>query len=319
MTSGVPLVDTKKCKSVESEASQDTGPRSYRFGPFALRKRATMAEFDWKTTVNAARLNTSVEHVKTILRKRIRASELTPRAHHAIALMFNAAADQQHAKARRSALLQHTRQSKEAVADLPTRSLGVLNKRLVEAQDRSEWRSFDSEVFAALTEDLISTTPSLRPRCKAMRVYEILREPLPSPFANAPRTPKSDLIDLWESIPSSTRSAVEAAIRNARPQRSLVKFLQELVQRLQAHWPQKKRMPAHTRQYAQRICKIWDDLGIHVGATDQYEVDGPFQRCCQAALRAFDDHWSITRGQVVYLQKSAAHMHRKRLKSRNIS
>ncbi len=326
----------KKRTSVESDepnAPRDIGPRSYHFTPFVLRKRATIAEFDWKTPANAARLNASVNDIKSILKKRLRSSKFAPQAREAIALTLNAAAEQQHAMARRDALLQRSQQSKrhldrlvqrlkrltKAVADLPSRSLGVLNKRLVEAQDRPEWRHFDSEVFAALTKDLSDTTLSLRPQCKAMRVHNILRKPLPSRFATAPQTPRSDLVDLWESIPSSTRSAVEEEIRNARPQRSLVKFLRELARHLQAHRPKSKRMPAYTRQYVQRVCKIWDDLGIHVRATKKYDAQGPFQRCCQAALRAFGDHWSIPRGQVLYVRKSAAHMRRKSLRSKSIS
>jgi hypothetical protein len=193
------------------------------------------------------------------------------------------------------------------ISALPPTAIGRLNRASL--RNRSEF--FDSETFAELIELVGREVQDLKPKRRADDVHATIFEP-----SNiVVRTSPSEIIDGWNMLPPATRSNVEAAVRAARPTKSVTELLSRLIALLHEHVPAQRsgRPPMLTGRLVRRVAAAWAAQGLRVGrATDQHGVSQPsvFQQFCNAALAAVGDPTTISDQDVRNLKRDLAGRHK---------
>ena len=285
--------------------------------PYVLRIRLRGSDFDFGSDPQTAASFTKCmnEMRRILLKKRIPAIA----ADRAILKTLEATVDFQLADLRYRSLktmeaqsldtlerlILSLRQLLDAIAQLPPTPKGELNKRVSPILRQA---TFDSEVFIEIVETITAALPELAPRRLADNVYSIIHPEL----ADGPRSP---IIDLWEAMPATTRVKVEAVMQQTKPSRSLVQWLNQLVDLLGRSCPTTGRVGAPrsmTRVFVLRTAAIWRSLGLNVGLAYDFllhpaaggeigrggRVESSFQRYCRAALTAFGDPTEISARQI---------------------
>jgi hypothetical protein len=167
------------------------------------------------------------EMMKILTRKKIRHDV----AQRAVAQTLDIAADHQLEVLRRRQNLQDLARSqrdltrlikqfehlKMAISKCSTVTKGKLNKIVA----NGDWRIFDTETFNELVGVITEGVSESSPACKSQKVITAINEKVRSgshpAIAKITRTAPSALIELWETIPSETRTQVEACLQNWVP------------------------------------------------------------------------------------------------------
>jgi hypothetical protein len=208
-------------------------------------------------------------------------------------------------------LIDTLRKLRDAIARLPPRSKGELNRQITEVLCQP---IFDTEVFIDLIEALAAALPKLSPERHAKSALAIID-------SEPKEGRRSPVIDMWETMSATTRVSVEGLIEPTTST-SLVPWLGRLVDLLHRERPTRKPgVPrAITRVFVSRVAAIWRTLGLNPGlaynfflypATDEEigrggRTESRFQRYCHAALAAFGDLTEISARQVQQVRKSGA-------------
>jgi hypothetical protein len=161
---------------------------------------------------------------------------------------------------------------------------------------------FDTEIFIELIDCLAVCLPQLSPKKLANDALLLLQAEI-SPEANSP------IVDLWEAIPSETRSRVERELESQLPMSGVallclipgLLYSHRLTLRLGA--------PASPEsEFVREFDRIWRSLGLTSGR--QYDAAGgaghkssPFQRFGNAALAAVGNDSRISDRQVDNLKR----------------
>jgi hypothetical protein len=198
---------------------------------------------------------------------------------------------------------------REAVSKLEQRSRGKLNKITV----NQCWKNFDTEAFAGIVQDMIEILPTLAPAriandARSAIIEGILPKSYDRDVREIKRRGRPALVELWETIPASTRIQTEKFVRRLPPDTSVIAFFRQLEAGAAALVPRPKdgRSPARVKVFARGVAKIWARLGLHVGrAYDgvwSTERDSPVQSFCGHALAAVGDQSRVSRRQVCNIQ-----------------
>ena len=285
--------------------------------PYVLRLRLRGSDFDFGSDPKtAASFTKCINEMRSILLKKRHVSAVV--ADQAILKSLEAAVDFQLAHLRYRSLktmeaqsldtldrlILTLRQLSDAVAQLPPTPKGELNKGASAILRRG---TFDSEVFIEIIETITAILPELAPRRRADHVSSIIHPEL----TDGRRAP---IIDLWETMPATTRVSVEDLMQQTKPPTSLVHWLNGLVDLLDLARPTGRVGAPHstTRAFVSRMAAIWRSLGLNVGlaynfflhpATDNKigrggRVESSFQRYCRAALTAFGDPTKVSARQI---------------------
>jgi hypothetical protein len=194
-----------------------------------------------------------------------------------------------------------------AVSKLPRLAKCELDKITAE----QDWQDFDTEMFTELIHALMQALSkfqfsSASDARAAMNEARLPGSKHPRVMA-IDRTARPAILDLWDTIPATTRVQVEAHLRRLSRGKSALQFLRHLKTGLVKFNPRSKkgRLPAITRVFAHQIAGIWIGLGLRVGraATD---YDSVFQRFCRHTLAAVGEHSGVSRRQVRNLQNKIA-------------
>jgi hypothetical protein len=187
----------------------------------------------------------------------------------------------------------------EALSKLPPLSRGKLNERAAAVLGQEV---LDTEVFIELIETITESLKGLSPKRRADDVLSII---------SGEGGRRSPLIDLWETIPATTRIVVEQEVQWwKRPPPSAVEGLKRIVNLLERSRPTPKKgpPPSLNRVFARRMESIWRHLGLEPGL--QYNtysgrhVESAFRRFCNEALAAFGDERRISARQVVNIKRT---------------
>jgi hypothetical protein len=218
-------------------------------------------------------------------------------------------------------LISKLRELEDAISKLPPIAKGVLNKRVSAVLEK---QMFDTEVFIDVIETIAVTLPELSPTRIAEDVRSRIYPSLPA-FKNAKPPPhitesgRPPLINLWESMPATTRVGVERLIQQGKLSTSLVGWLNNVANLLARQRPKRKRgAPRATSQlFIWQVASIWRRLGLRPGLTydnflDRHEeggrkegrVESGFQGYCRAALAAFGEFSQISARQVENTKKN---------------
>ena len=201
-------------------------------------------------------------------------------------------------------LIEGLRRIGDAISHLPPASKGVLNDRVFGVLEQ---QIFDTEIFIDLIETIVATLPELAPRRLASDVLSLI-----NPELSEGRRPP--IIDLWETMPATTRVKIEDLVQKLKLTISVVGWLNCIADLLDRERPQRKRgAPRSTLQIlVRRVAAIWRRLGLrpglaydfnlHPGEHDRIgrggRIDSGFQRYCSSALAAFGDTTKISARQV---------------------
>jgi hypothetical protein len=288
--------------------------------PYVLRVklRGTDFEFGFKPE-QAVAYTKCVGEMRRILVKKGRISAIA--ADRAIVKTLDAAFDFQLAavrnhflkrmEARSHTTLDHLirllRQLSHAVAQLPPKSKGELNKGFVGIIGQGQ---FDSEVFIEIVEKLSAILSQIGPRRLADNISSLIHP--------EPREGRPPIIDQWEAMPAATRVKVERRLQ-ASPSRSLVHWLDNVADLLERERSTDKRgAPRSISQiFVSRVATIWRTLGLNPGLAYKFflhpangdrvgrggRVESTFQRYCRAALTAVGDSTKISARQIVNYRK----------------
>jgi hypothetical protein len=206
-------------------------------------------------------------------------------------------------------LVQGLRRLADAIAQLPPTSKGELNKRVFTIIGQAP---FDSEVFIEIVETITAALPEIAPRRLADNVFSIIH-----PGPGQDRRPP--IIDQWEAMPATTRVKVEGLVQQAKPSKSLVQWLNRLVDLLGRERPARKQGAPRsiTQIFVSRTAAIWRTLGLNAGLAYDFflhpgtggeigrggRVESGFQRYCRAALTAVGDPTEVSARQVANYKK----------------
>jgi hypothetical protein len=290
--------------------------------PYVLRIRLGGTSFDFGSKPeDAVAYTKSIGEMKRILLKNGRIS--TAAADRAILKSLEASFDFQSADLRyrflnRMEVQSHTtldqlirdlRQLSNAIAQLPPNSKGELNKRVIDLIGQAQ---FDSETFIEIVERISAALPEIGPRRLADKIRFLIH-----PEPGSDRRPP--VIDHWEAMPATTRVNAERMLQ-AKPSRSLLRWLNDVADLLQRERPIKKRgaPPSITQLFVSRIAKIWRTLGLNPGLAYNFflypaaddrighggRVESAFQRYCRATLTAVGDFTEISARQVANYKRS---------------
>jgi len=209
-------------------------------------------------------------------------------------------------------LIRLFRQISRAIAQLPPKSKGELNKGVVGIIGQGQ---FDSEVFIEIVERINAILSQIGPRRLADKIRSLIH---PEP-CEARRPP---IFDQWEAMPATTRVKVERMLQASSP-RSLVRWLDNVADLLERERPTGKQGPPRSisQAFVSRVATIWRPLGLSPGlaynlllhpATDDHvgrggRVASAFQRYCRAALTAVGDFTKISARQVVNYKRSSGY------------
>jgi hypothetical protein len=194
-----------------------------------------------------------------------------------------------------------------ALSKLPPFGKRALDKITAE----QDWRHFDTEVFTELIHALMQALSKFQFSSASHARAAMNEARLPGskhPRVMAiDRTARPAILDLWDTIPATTRVQVEAHLRRLSRGKSALQFLRHLKTGLAKFNPRSKkgRSPATMRVFAHRIAGIWIGLGLRVGRAAT-EYDSVFQRFCRHALAAVGEHSGVSRRQVRNLQNKIA-------------
>jgi hypothetical protein len=284
--------------------------------PYVLRVRLRGWHFDFGSNAETAvEFNVCINQMRKILvQRRIPVvaadkaiSETLEAAvdHQLSQLRFDrlrAMEDQSHTTLQR--LIEVLRRIGDAISQLPPTSKGVLNERV---SGVFEQQIFDTEVFIDVMETIVATLPELSPRRLANDVLSLIY-PAPDEGRRLP------IIDLWETMPATTRVKIEELVQKLKLTTSVVGWLNCIADLLARERPQRKRgAPRSTLQlFVRRVAAIWRRLGLtpglaysfnlHPGGHDRIgrggRIDSAFQRYCRSALATFGDTTKISARQV---------------------
>jgi hypothetical protein len=288
--------------------------------PYANRLRVRLADLDLCGPNHELQLEANrTKMTEFLVKKKIR-SEVVQRA---VALALDIAATHQFEGFRRNQnldrlaqserarqrLIQQLRYLAETISKLPPPVKGKLNKIIAE----QEWANFDTEMLGELIQTIIDALSKSSPAVTANKAVNAIREwPWDSAdpvIANIIRTAPPAILELWETIPAETRTQLEAGFRNWQPpaRRSMMEFLSYADFLLETFQPRSKRgrLPAIERRFAQRVARIWGDLGLHVGRAYDGSTNyrGTFQRFSGVALSAVRDDSKVSNRQITNLKR----------------
>jgi hypothetical protein len=293
-----------------------------RMEPYARRLRLRLKHFDVSDLKKKQRLaNAHREMTKILVKKKMSPDE----AHWTVAQTLDIAADHQLEVLRRDQNLQDLSRSQRdlrclikqldrlglAISKLPPLAKGKLNKIVVAKQD---WRNFDTETFSELVQAMTSALSESSPACTSEKVITAINEKIRSgthpAVTQIVRTAPPALIELWQIIPSETRTQVEASLRNwvpptRRPAMEFLIRLSTLLKKFQPRLKRGQRSPIELR-FGQRVARIWQGLGLHVGraVSGHSKYRGTFQRFTRFALIAVGDDMRLSNRQVVNLKSN---------------
>jgi hypothetical protein len=187
-----------------------------------------------------------------------------------------------------------------AIAKLPPTAKKKLNAIVVSHTEQF----FDTETFAATTNDIAAALPKLEPRKRGQDAFDVIDQPIPGITRTAP----PEIIELWETMSAGTRQQIELKIRRSVPKKSAIKFLRQLVLLLNRFSPRSKAgRRTIQRQYIERVGKVWQGLGLRIGRAydgiNDKSVESRFQRYCRLALAAVGDNSQISGRQTVVVNK----------------
>jgi hypothetical protein len=201
-------------------------------------------------------------------------------------------------------LIETLKQLRDAIAKLPPRSRGELNRRISAIIHQP---AFDTEVFIDLIQTIAAALTELSPQRRARDALAII---YPGPIEGG----RSPIVDLWEAMPATTRVSVEGLTKQAKPSTSLVTWLKQLVDLLHRERPERKRGAPRsiTQVFISRTAAIWRtlrlnaglayDFSLHPGTDGQIgrggRIESRFQRYCHAALAAVGDFREVSARQV---------------------
>ena len=94
---------------------------------------------------------------------------------------------------------------------------------------------FDTETYADLIRAIADALVKLSPKSLPRRALDVIHPPGIAGIA------RSELVELWETMPAATRSLVEDEVRRSPAKRSAIKFFQQLVVLLNTHMPRANR------------------------------------------------------------------------------
>ena len=215
--------------------------------------------------------------------------------------------DKKAAERHRKRLIKHVDDLIYAVSKLPPFGKRELNKITAE----QDWRNFDTEIFTELIHALMQALSKFQfssaiDARAAMNEARLPGSKHPRVIAIG-RTARPAILDLWDTIPATTRVQVEAHLRRLSRGKSVLQFLRHLKTGLVKFNPRSKRgrSPAIMSVFAHRIAGIWIGLGLRVGRAAT-ESDSVFQRFCRHALAAIGQHSGVSRRQVRNLQNKIA-------------
>jgi hypothetical protein len=292
-------------------------PFSEAFAFYLYRKRIGLRDFEVSTLDQLAEFDRERGKMQRVLQKKQLTAELVDiflpsDLQGAVNYRFaahrqkNDLASQTYAKKCLLKLMARLAELEQAIAKLPRRSRGKLNKEVA----KQEWHLFDTEMITALLDDVSKALESATPKCWADAALKVIHQPLAlASFALQARG-RSDLNDLWESLSPWTRNAVEERISRGRRPISLTRFLRELVALLAEMSLQDEariklvRRTDLMRQFGRPIANEWRKSGLRVGRANVwkdeclYESEGAIQQYCNAALRAVGDRTRLTPGNV---------------------
>jgi hypothetical protein len=205
-------------------------------------------------------------------------------------------------------LIKNLRLLGEAIARLPPTSKGELNRQFSPLLCQM---AFDTEIFVDIIETVAAALPKLSPQRHAKNALMIIHPEL----SDRGRSP---IIDLWETMPPTTRVKVEKMVQQAKPSKNLVGWLNSLAELLDRERPARKRgSPTSISQhFVSRVAAIWHGLGLNPGLAFDFHLrpDGDeggrggrvasgFQSYCHSALAAVGDSTRISARQVTNYKK----------------
>jgi hypothetical protein len=269
------LVDPNRTLSARSHRNLQVDMELY-----ANRLRLRLGHLDLSDPQKKRRLMDACnEMTKILVRKKIRQDV----AQRTVAQTLDIAADHQPEVLRRQQNLKDLARSqrdlrrlvkqleylRSAIAKCSPMPKGKLNKIVANL----DWRNFNTETFSELIEVITEAVSESSPACTSEKIITAINEKVRSgthpAVAKITRTAPPAPIELWETIPSETRTQVEACLQKwAPPMRgAATEYLNHLVSLLQKFQPQLKRgqRPPITRRFGERVASIWQDLGLHVG------------------------------------------------------
>jgi hypothetical protein len=200
-------------------------------------------------------------------------------------------------------LIEDLRQLGDAIARLPPTSKGELNRQFSPLLCQT---AFDTEVFIGIIETIAAALPKLSPQRHAENALMIIHPEL----SDRRRSP---IIDLWETMPPTTRVKVEKIVQRAKPSKNLVRWLNRLADLLDREHPVRKRgsPPSISQVFVSRMAAIWRGLGLDTGLAFDFDlrrvgdevrrggrVASRFQSYCHAALAAVGDSTRVSARQV---------------------
>jgi hypothetical protein len=220
-------------------------------------------------------------------------------------------------------LIGHVECLARSLAKLPRPIKSELNKIMAGLN----WPQFDTEVFAEFTYAILAFLSDLHPsRFTAdarSSIIDARRSSNDLVVSKIARTAPPAMIELWDTIPATTRTQVESNLRvwASCKRRSVIGVLDHLVALLHQHRERigRGRHSAIEGRYVQGVEEIWrrHGLGADVGLAFDHlkgdkgkNIESRFQRFGGLALEALGDRSGVSRWQVSKV-KSRLKMSRK--------
>jgi hypothetical protein len=192
----------------------------------------------------------------------------------------------------------------ETISKLPPSSKSIINERIARI---TKIGVFDTEVLMELADCIANCLPQLSPKKTADEALSLL---LPeNSWAEKPRfAAQPPIVELWEAIPSITRSRVERKIE-ARLQLRGIALLRSIPAVLRCYRPSTRfGAPASPNfQFVREADKQWSSLGLRSGrrydAVGARHASSTFQLFCNAALAAAGSETRISDRQIANLKR----------------